>query len=100
VAERVDATDLKSVGRKALQVRVLPGALKASTYEAAHGSLLEALAFPPFVWPEHVRVARGLQRQRLFDAMAIVQIAASVIAHEIDCESIGTTHFPRALQAA
>ena len=29
VAEWVDATDLKSVGRKALQVRVLPGAPKS-----------------------------------------------------------------------
>ena len=37
VAEWVDATDLKSVGRKALQVRVLPGA-------------------PATGVPEHVRV--------------------------------------------
>ena len=37
VAERVDATDLKSVGRKAMQVRLLPGAPAESQTPAQRG---------------------------------------------------------------
>jgi hypothetical protein len=48
VAERVDATDLKSVGRKALLVRVQPGAYHSRAYTRLHGRPLDVLAFRKF----------------------------------------------------
>ncbi|MGH8222435.1 MAG: hypothetical protein ACREQZ_05625 [Woeseiaceae bacterium] len=66
----------------------------------AKASGTEAVDSPEFELPEAIRVALELQRERLFDVMAIVQTAAAGIAHEYDCDRRGNVDFHRALRVA